>query len=372
MKDFFKIIGKPFTKALNFCTKTKLRKRVSITITVLLILSIVLGWYVYPFLKIDKTIIDYNNLGIPTNLDDLIIKSRHYNKDDNLLENTITVALFGIDSRDREGYSENSDTIIIMNYNKTNGTIRFASILRDTGLHMPDADSVQKANYAYASGGAQKAIQMLNTNFDLNITEFITVDFWGFEKAIDAIGGVDLVLKRNEHLEVNKYIRDIAIINGDDPDDPKKAPVFKTTGNKHMNGRQALAYSRIRKVGNDDYERTERQAKVIKAAMSKVLESYNPLKVRTLVDSLYPFITTSMSSSQLLGLATSAFTNDIKTQWQNFPKEVDIIEIPTDTYMIEIGSERTKRKIFDFLFFGKNITSEKYIEKLLEDIYSGN
>ena len=125
---------------------------------------------------------------------------------------------------------------------------------------------MKKLNHAYAYGGAPLALKTINSNFDLNIDKYVAVDFFSLAKTIDIIGGVDIELKDYECNQINNNLVEINNIEGL----PKGTDYIKDYGLKTLNGRQAVAYSRIRKEGNGDYERTQRQRKVLMQLISKV------------------------------------------------------------------------------------------------------
>ncbi len=179
-------------------------------------------------------------------------------------EKYINVALFGLDKRS-ENEKARSDSIIIANINFEEKKINVVSILRDTLVDIEGYGS-EKLNHAYAYGGAPLALKTINSNFDLNIDKYVAVDFFSLARAIDIIGGVDIELKDYECNQINNNLVEINNIEGL----PKGTDYIKGYGLKTLNGRQAVAYSRIRKEGNGDYERTQRQRKVLMQLIRKV------------------------------------------------------------------------------------------------------
>ena len=179
-------------------------------------------------------------------------------------EKYINVALFGLDKRS-ENEKARSDSIIIANINFEEKKINVVSILRDTLVDIEGYGS-EKLNHAYAYGGAPLALKTINSNFDLNIDKYVAVDFFSLAKTIDIIGGVDIEIKDYEGNQINNNLVEINNIEGL----PKGTDYIKGYGLKTLNGRQAVAYSRIRKEGNGDYERTQRQRKVLMQLIRKV------------------------------------------------------------------------------------------------------
>ena len=115
------------------------------------------------------------------------------------------VALFGVDARDKSlGKGNRTDTIIVASINETTKEVKLVSVYRDTYLNIGN-DSYNKANSAYAKGGPLQAINMLNMNLDLNITDYVTVGWAGVADTIDALGGVEIDVDESEINHLNNY-----------------------------------------------------------------------------------------------------------------------------------------------------------------------
>lgn len=178
-------------------------------------------------------------------------------------EKHIDVALFGLDKRN-ENEKSRSDSIIIARIDLEKKTINLVSLLRDTLVEI-DGHGKDKLNHAYAYGGSKLALETINSNFDLDIDKYVSVDFYSLAKVIDIVGGVDIELKDYEIEQINANLVEINKI-----ENLKKGTDYITqNGLKTLNGRQAVAYSRIRKKGNGDYERTQRQRNVLKSILEK-------------------------------------------------------------------------------------------------------
>lgn len=191
----------------------------------------------------------------------------------------MNIALFGVDATNEKQIEKNSrtDTIMIASINMDTGDIKLVSVYRDTYLNI-GTDTYTKCNAAYAKGGPQQAIKMLNMNFDLDIENFVTVGYNALMDVIDGLGGVYVEVKENEIVHLNNYQRSIVAqwkygVKLDDYTVSEKdfevvkssdyTPVTEA-GYQLLNGLQATAYCRIRYVGND-YKRTEKQRTVLKA-----------------------------------------------------------------------------------------------------------
>ncbi len=173
------------------------------------------------------------------------------------------IALFGVDSTQGDlKRNTRSDVIMIASINQDTGEVKLCSVYRDTYLNRGN-DTYNKCNSAYAQGGPEQAINMLNMNLDLDITDFVTVGFAGLTRAIDALGGVEIDVDSAELAHINNYQYTMA-------EDMKTTYKEVTkTGLQTLNGLQATAYCRIRYTAGDDFKRAERQREVLTAAVNK-------------------------------------------------------------------------------------------------------
>ncbi|AFG34297.1 cell envelope-related function transcriptional attenuator common domain protein [Fervidobacterium pennivorans DSM 9078] len=209
------------------------------------------------------------------------------------------VALFGLDAR-HEGESSRSDTIMILLIDHSMQKIKLASIMRDLYVDVPGYGK-RKINSAYELGGPKLALSTLNTNFELALTKYVTVDFRGFEKIIDAVGGVEIDVKDYEVEHININMREVRNLIGGD------VPEVKYPGLQRLNGRQALAYARIRYVGNGDYERVQRQQRVFEKVFEKVKNASLGTKLR-IIDMVLPYIETNLTRNEIVSLATKNYS----------------------------------------------------------------
>jgi len=232
------------------------------------------------------------------------------------------IALFGVDARDKSlGKGNRSDTIIIASVNEDTGDVRLCSVYRDTYLNLGN-DSYNKCNAAYAKGGPEQAINMLNMNLDLNITDYVTVGFTGLAKVIDAIGGVTVDVKENEIVHLNNY--QISMVGKSDDDEHFYATEGKDyiavpeAGPQKLNGLQATAYCRIRYVG-DDFQRAERQRNVIATCLETAKKS-NAKELVSAYNSVTGYISTSLDSDEIVALLSDVAKYNIVAS-DGFPFE---------------------------------------------------
>jgi len=218
-----------------------------------------------------------------------------------------TYALFGIDHRDQnEALSgENSDTMIICSINNDTQKVRLVSIYRDTLLNIGD-DIYAKANAAYAYGGPRQAVNMLNRNLDLAITDYITIDFNALAEAVDALGGLSVPLSYAEIVHMNNYCVETAEETGKSytpVELPEKEPEDQEEilGLYDLNGVQVTSYCRIRYTSSLDMGRTERQRRVIGLLATKAVSSGLPT-IMKLMDRVFPMVKTSLSQTEILSM----------------------------------------------------------------------
>ncbi|GLC29697.1 LCP family protein [Clostridium omnivorum] len=226
-------------------------------------------------------------------------------------DEVVNIALFGLDAREANEASR-SDSMIIVSVDKKHNKIKMTSLMRDSYVNVP-GHGMTKLTHAYAYGGPQLAIKTINSNFALNIKDYVTVDFFEFGKIIDAFGGVTLDIKKEEIEYMNFYIREMNGLQ------KSNVPEIKKTGPQNLSGLQAVAYTRIRYTSGGDFERTERQRKVLTALFNKVQEA-GVTKYPGFVSALLPYVETSISKVDILKLGTTVFTNGIKTlEQERFP-----------------------------------------------------
>ena len=183
-------------------------------------------------------------------------------KEDESLHGFINIALFGLDTREGDLEQANSDAIIVASINNDSKAVKLVSVYRDTYLYI-GGDMYRKANAAYANGGPEWAVSMLNSNLDLDITEFISVDFDALVDLIDVLGGIELTIDEDECVHLNNYCVETSEVTGKDYEELPGAGTYL------MNGVQAVAYTRIRFTAGNDFKRTERQRVVIETIVEK-------------------------------------------------------------------------------------------------------
>jgi polyisoprenyl-teichoic acid--peptidoglycan teichoic acid transferase len=328
--------------------RRKKKKTGTLRFTMFALLYVVLFAVAFTVIYTYKSLGDVQSISIDKSHKELGIKpeAQQKIKDTKKEDEIINIALFGMDQRSLKERGR-SDSIIIVSIDKAHKKIKLSSIIRDSYVSI-NGHGKDKINHAYAFGGPQLAVRTLNENFHLNIKDYVTVNFFSMADIIDALGGVEMNIKSYEVNEMNKYIREVARI-----ENSKYTPITKT-GPQTLNGAQAVSYSRIRKVGNGDYERTERQRRVVTALMEKV-KSAGVTEYPGLVSKLLPYVATSMSKSDIIktGLdVLSAGATNIEQE-----------RFPTDTY----GKGERIDGIYYFTF-DEEATINQLFKYIYEDI----
>lgn len=209
-----------------------------------------------------------------------------------------TIALYGVDSRDQNmDAGTNSDSIMIVSINESTKEIKLVSVYRDTLMDIASGamNKSQKVNYAYQLGGAVTAINTLNTNLDLNITDYVAVDFSAMASIIDAVGGVNINVADDEINNFNKNLAEQISISG------KYSSGITQAGQYTLDGQQAVAYSRIRSTGSGDITRTERQRIILLKVIDKLIKA-DTSSLSAFVDVSFNNISTSLNKDSILDL----------------------------------------------------------------------
>lgn len=229
------------------------------------------------------------------------------------MKNYKNILILGVDSRANElDKNTRSDSIIIASINKSTHEVKLTSVYRDTYLNV-EGHNFTKATHAYAYGGPELAISTINRNLDLNIEDFVTVNFSAVANVVDALGGVEIDITEDELDYVNAYTRDVARING------TKCVYLKSAGRQILDGNQATGYCRVRYTKGGDFTRAQRQRTVMQAIFNKA-KSSNPITLYKVMNEMLPQIYTSLSSSDILLLALDGFAYKLGTD-EGFPYE---------------------------------------------------
>lgn len=276
----------------NWFTRMKMWQRVLLIIACV-ILCAVFGAVAYVYAKWSK--IDTQDI----KAEDIVINEEvKMNKEVDLGDGYTNVALFGVDSRDGNlGEGNRTDCIIVASLNNETKEIKMVSVYRDTLLDLSEG-TYQKCNAAYSYGGPVLAINMLNMNLDLDIQDYVTVDFGAIADAIDLLGGVDIDVTEEELPYLNQYLTETANSAG------KQSYFIGSAGLQTLDGVQATTYARIRSTAGGDFTRTERQRLVIEKMFEKA-KSADLGTLNAIIDKVFPQVSTSFTLQEILTYATA-------------------------------------------------------------------
>lgn len=212
------------------------------------------------------------------------------------MEGYWTIALFGVDSRNNSvGKGNNADVIIICNIDQGSGEIKLVSVFRDTYLSVSDNGLYNKINQAYFLGGPKQAVEALNRNLDLQIDDFATFNWKAVVDAVNILGGVDVELSKAEFYYINAYITETVEATG------VGSYQLKQAGLNHLDGVQAVAYARLRKM-DTDFARTERQREIIDLCFQKLKKSDFAV-VNNVMEAVFPQILSSVTIDDIIPAA---------------------------------------------------------------------
>lgn len=339
----------------------KMRRRkiiFGIEITVLLILSGIL--FVYAWInrsmdKMNQDTLDSSQIQINSE-----VKA---NTDLSQMSGTQVIALVGVDARGVEGSelaeSMNSDTIILCCIDHDKQEIRMVSIMRDTWMNMAkytdEYYEFDKANSAYNRGGPESMLSMLNTNLDLALTDYVTVNFKALADAIDVLGGLDIEMTNAECVHANNYNREVSEAQGVEyeaiPYDEDLGDDYSEV--RHVSGALATSYARIRYGGGDDAKRTSRQRIVINLMVQKLKQ--NPTKIPEILDKVMGNVSTSLTKNEILELGMHAVTYMMGTSYA-YPFQLcygeNVVNALGEDVVIPVTLEFNVRELHEYLYPG--------------------
>lgn len=249
----------------------------------------------------------------------------------NLPGHVVNILLVGIDTRDKdlsEGY-QHGDVQIILSINKETGSVKLTSIMRDLYVTIPTRKNMTRINNSYAgkTGGGELAMRTVNHNFQMNIEQYVAINFFGLASIIDAIGGVDVELTKVEAGAINTYLRKHPPKY--DNKDTKRTPLERRAGIQHLDGVQAVMYARLREIDND-FNRTARQRNLLDLLLKTIMQDMSIDKFITLVETSLPFVKTNASAASMLDLGTSVLGSGIVQRAQAGESLIEQMRIPVD------------------------------------------
>lgn len=295
--------------------------------TILCTIIVAISLYINSALnKTQKTTLDENKLGI-------------VKKDNSKVKN---IALFGIDAV--EGDLGRSDSIMIISIDQKHSNIKISSLVRDSYIDIGNHGK-DKLNHAYAFGGPELAIKTINQNFELDVDDFVSVNFSTLPKIVDILGGVEVEVYKDEVDNINDYIQDNNHRNN------TNSPGIQGAGMQTLNGTQALAYCRIRYTDGGDIRRTERQRTVIASLMKKAPE-LSVIDYPNLLNEILPMVETSLTNSEIIKFASKGLGMlNIEIAQKAFPSEdFSKSEIIDGIYYLTFDKEATVKELHEYIY----------------------
>lgn len=276
------------------------------------------------------------------------------------LKENWTVALFGLDTRDTDGLSgANSDVIILASINNKTGDINLISVYRDTCLKTGD-NRYRKVNEAYAIGGPKKAVEVLNENLDLQIDDYVAVNWKAVATAINILGGVDIEITKDELKYINGYITETVNSTG------IGSYQIHETGLQHLDGIQAVAYSRIRYTAGNDYKRTERQRTVLAAVLEKAKHS-DWATLNNIIVTVFPMTSSSIDTNDVIAAAMN-ISNYKLIKTGGFPFDVIEKSVDKQDYVFPDTLETNVTKLHEFLYGTDSYTPSDKVSSISKKI----
>lgn len=333
----------------------KSRKALKIILIVLLVIVVIIAavfaagyTYIYSMLEeMNQETINLNEVSIDDAVADELSDYRN-------------IALFGIDSREDDyGRGNRSDCIIIASVNKKTNEVKLVSVYRDTYLLLTGR-SLDKVTHAYSYGGAELAVSTLNANLDLNIEEYVTVNFDAVVDAVDALGGIRMEITSDEVKYINNYIDENNRVTG------HNSSHITTAGTYNLDGVQALAYSRIRYTAGGDYKRTERMREVLEAMLNKA-KTLSVSELINFVNIMLPKISTNISSNDIIGLAPALLNLNI-SESNGWPEETQGATIGGVYYGVPVTLSENVTKLHEELFDQQGYTPSETVQNISEQI----
>ncbi|GFI50390.1 putative cell wall biosynthesis protein LcpB [Lachnospiraceae bacterium] len=329
--------------------RKKRRRRTLLLVFELLILSVlcVAGYAMLKLGKLDINILNPNKLEVY--------------KDTGPYTN---IALFGLDSRNGElEGGVQSDCIMIASINNETSDVKLISVYRDT-LLMQEDGSYEKANAAYNRGGPEAAISLLNRNFDLDIRNYVSVNFSALVDVIDALGGLEVDMTQEEAFYSNGYAFETAQVVG-----KEMIKIDEVAGTQLLDGVHAVGYARIRYTTGNDFKRTERQREILKKTAEKAKQA-DLFTLNKIVNEVFPQISTSLSITDMLGFAANIMNYDI-VETTGFPYAVttdDSVRNHEGSYVVPIGFINNVTQLHQEIFGENDYMPSEKVKQIDQDI----
>jgi len=340
-------------KETNKRRENKKQKRLKIVTIILIIVLIILlifagiiaggYWYIHDkFGKMQQVTISEEDLNISAEIEENLSEYRN-------------IVIFCVDSRSNNlGKGNRSDGIIIASINNKTKEVKLLSVYRDAYLQI-EGHGLDKVTHAYSYGEAPLAIGTLNTNLDLNIKEFVTVNFDSVAEAVDSLGGVKINIEQSEIQYINDYIDETSKVTG------ISSKHVTSTGMQTLDGVQAVSYSRIRYTAGGDYKRTERMRDVLTAMVEK-LKTEGIGKANELLDLVLPKVYTNIKTDDIISMLPDMLSYKI-TNSVGWPYDIKGITLNA-WYGVPVTLEENVKRLHQELFDEENYEPSETVKEI--------
>ena len=308
--------------------RRKKKKHITFVIEILVLVLLAAGLFVAAKVgKIKRTDVSKGDIVINNDVD---------------LKGYTNIALFGVDSREGSlDKDAHSDAILVASINNETKDVKLVSVYRDTYLDNTNGE-FRKATECYYFGGPSRAISMLNKNLDLDITDFVTVDFTAVADVVDALGGIDIDVQEDEIVHLNNYQVEGSQVTG------KEIVPVEYAGLQTLNGLQALSYCRIRYTEGSDFKRTERQRTVLQKILEKA-KGADLLTLNSLIDKVAGNMMTSLNNTELLSLVKDVASYNLTDQ-TGFPFNLTTANLQAGDCVVPVNLEDNVRQFHQWMF----------------------
>ena len=308
--------------------RRKKKKHITFVIEILVLVLLAAGLFVAAKVgKIKRTDVSKGDIVINNDVD---------------LKGYTNIALFGVDSREGSlDKDAHSDAILVASINNETKDVKLVSVYRDTYLDNTNGE-FRKATECYYFGGPSRAISMLNKNLDLDITDFVTVDFTAVADVVDALGGIDIDVQEDEIVHLNNYQVEGSQVTG------KEIVPVEYAGLQTLNGLQALSYCRIRYTEGSDFKRTERQRTVLQKILEKA-KGADLLTLNSLIDKVAGNMMTSLNNTELLSLVKDVASYNLTDQ-TGVPFNLTTANLQAGDCVVPVNLEDNVRQLHQWMF----------------------
>lgn len=277
-----------------------------------------------------------------------------------MLKGFTNIALYGLDNSGGSNYETgNSDVIMIASINNDTKEVRLVSVYRDTYLSVGDG-KYYKANYAYMHGGVSQSVAMLNTNLDLDIEDYICVNWVAMAKIIDELGGIDIEISEEEAYNINECTIEIDMLTG------YSTPKVTGSGMTHLDGTQATGYARIRAMAGDDFMRASRQRIVLQAMVDKI-KAADAKTLVAIANRVLDDVKTFLTLPEIMALSTHVREYSIAGT-TGFPMELTTGSTSAGSSVIALELDNNVAALHQYLFGEEDYQVSKAVQKISDSI----